>query len=80
VRFGAPLFPEEGETHQSFTARMTQAIAELLDEDRTTWWEALQRAERGETPPPYGPSGPEWLKRWEGTRPIERRGSRKTWE
>jgi 1-acyl-sn-glycerol-3-phosphate acyltransferase len=55
-------------------------VAELLDEDRTTWWEALQRAERGETPPPYGPSGPEWLKRWEGTRPIERRGSRKTWE
>jgi 1-acyl-sn-glycerol-3-phosphate acyltransferase len=80
VRIGAPLFPEEGETHQAFTARMTQAVAELLDEDRTTWWEALQRAERGETPPPYGPTGPEWLKRWEGTRPIERRGSGKTWE
>ncbi|MDH5314265.1 MAG: hypothetical protein OEW66_10595, partial [Actinomycetota bacterium] len=70
----------EGETHQAFTARMTQAVAELLDEDRTTWWESLRRAERGETPPPYGPTGPEWLKRWEGTRPIERHGSGKTWE
>ena len=80
VRIGSPLFPAEGETHQAFTARMTQAVAELLDEDRTTWWESLQRAERGETPPPYGPSSPEWRKRWEGSRPIERRGTRKTWE
>ena len=61
VRYGAPLFPEEGETHQAFSLRMTQAVAELHDEDRTTWWESLQRAERGETPhAATGPTGPEW--------------------
>ena len=48
---------------------MTQAVAVLLDEDRTTWWEALQRAEHGETPAIAGPQGPDWLRKWEGSRP-----------
>ena len=50
VRYGEPLYPREGETHQAFSLRMTQAVAELHDEDRSTWWDALHRAEQGETP------------------------------
>ena len=80
VRFGAPLYPEEGETHQAFSLRMTQAVAELHDEDRSTWWEALHRAERGETPSLHGPTGPDWLRRWEGSRPVPKRRSSSTWE
>ena len=80
VRFGAPLFPEEGETHQDFSRRMAQAVAQLHDEDRTTWWDALLRAEAGETPSLAGPSGPAWRRRWEGSRPIPRRGPGKTWK
>lgn len=80
VRFGAPLYPEEGETHQSFSLRMTQAVAELHDEDRSTWWEALHRAEQGETPSLHGPTGPDWLRRWEGSRPVPKRRSSSTWE
>jgi 1-acyl-sn-glycerol-3-phosphate acyltransferase len=80
VRYGAPLFPAEGETHQAFSLRMTQAVAELHDEDRSTWWESLHRAQRGETPTLLGPSGPEWRRKWEGSRPLERRGPDKTWK
>jgi 1-acyl-sn-glycerol-3-phosphate acyltransferase len=80
VRYGRPLAPKEGETHQDFSRGMAQAIAQLHDEDRSTWWEALRRAERGETPSLAGPRGPGWLRRWEGSRPVPRRGPDKVWE
>ena len=54
----APLFPEPRRDASGVLARMPQAVAELFDEDRTNWWEALQRAERGETPSLDGPDGP----------------------
>jgi 1-acyl-sn-glycerol-3-phosphate acyltransferase len=79
VRYGRPLLPIEGETHQDLSRRMYQAVAQLHDEDRTTWWEALKRAEDGKTPSLAGPQGPSWLRRWDGSRPIPRRGSPKTW-
>ena len=80
IRYGRALYPAEGETHQDLSRRMAQAVAELFDEDRTTWWDSLHRAERGETPSLIGPDGPDWLKRWEGSRPIARRGDPRTWE
>jgi 1-acyl-sn-glycerol-3-phosphate acyltransferase len=79
VRYGAPLSPKEGESHQDLSRRMTQAVARLHDEDRTTWWDSLQRSERGETPSLSGPKGPRWLRTWEASRPITRRGRRPTW-
>jgi len=80
VRFGAPLFPQESESHQGFSRRMAHAVARLHDEDRTTWWDALRRAEAGQTPSLAGPAGAAWRRRWEGSRPIARRGPGKTWE
>jgi len=79
VRYGQPLHPREGETHQELSLRMQQAIAELFDEDRTTWWQARQRAARDETPKLSGPAGPGWLRTWEGSRPIRRRGKPPAW-
>ena len=79
VRYGRALRPEEGETHQDLSRRMTQAIAELLDEDRTTWWESLRRAERDETPATSGPQGPSWLRVWEGSRSPARRTKPPAW-
>ena len=76
----AGLFAVYGRSHQSFSLRMTQAVAELHDADRSTWWEALHRAERGETPSLHGPTGPDWLRRWEGSRPVPKRRSSSTWE
>lgn len=79
VRYGRPLHPQEGETHQELSLRMQHAIAELFDEDRTSWWQARQRAARAETPRLAGPAGPSWLRSWEGSRPIRRTGKRPTW-
>ena len=79
VRYGRPLHPQEGETHQELSLRMQHAIAELFDEDRTSWWQARQRAARAETPRLTGPAGPSWLRSWEGSRPIRRTGKRPTW-
>ena len=80
VRYGAPIVPEEGETHQHLSLRMQQAIAQLFDEDRTTWFEANQRAAKGETPKMTGPTGPGWIRIWEGSRPIRRSGKRPVWK
>ncbi|MFB3739489.1 MAG: lysophospholipid acyltransferase family protein [Candidatus Velamenicoccus archaeovorus] len=79
VRYGEALRPREGETHQELSLRMQQAIAELFDEDRTSWWEARRRSAAGETPKMAGPAGPRWLRTWEGTRPVKRTGKRPTW-
>jgi len=80
MRYGAPLYPEEGESHQALSVRMQQAVMALFDEDRTSWFEATGRAERGETPSLAGPSGAVWRRTWEGSRPVQRRGRPKTWE
>jgi 1-acyl-sn-glycerol-3-phosphate acyltransferase len=80
IRYGAALYPQEGETHQELSMRMQRSIAELHDEDAATWWVALHRAERGETPPLTGPTGAGWRRRWDGMRPIGRRGPGRTWE
>jgi len=79
VRYGPALEPEEGETHQAFSLRMQHAIAELFDEDRTSWWEARRRAAAGQTPRISGPQGPKWLRTWEGSRPVRRRGTPPVW-
>jgi 1-acyl-sn-glycerol-3-phosphate acyltransferase len=80
VRYGAPIYPREAETHQSFSQRMTQAVGVLLDEDKSTWWEALRRAEEGETPAIGGQQGPRWRRTWEGSRPVSRGAPDRTWK
>ena len=47
IRFGEPLRPAEGESPRSFAPRIKDAVAALLDEDRSTWWEARRRAASG---------------------------------
>ncbi len=79
VRYGRPLHPRPDETHQALSLRMQQSIAELFDEDRTSWWEARHRAERGDTPKLVGPAGARWRRMWEGSRPIRRSGEPPAW-
>jgi 1-acyl-sn-glycerol-3-phosphate acyltransferase len=79
VRYGAPLQPEDGETHQALSRRMTRAVAMLHDEDRSSWWESLRRAAEDQTPSLTGPQGPRWLRTWEGSRPLPKRGRTPTW-
>ncbi|MGZ4153321.1 MAG: lysophospholipid acyltransferase family protein [Actinomycetota bacterium] len=79
VRYGEALRPAEGESHQELSLRMQQAIAELFDEDRSSWWEARRRSAAGSTPRMSGPTGPRWLRTWEGSRPVRRTGRPPTW-
>ena len=78
IRYGRELVPEEGESHQALSLRMQQAVAELFDEDRTTWFEAVVARDEGRrrrrSP---GPSGPAWVRTWEGTRPVPRQRRRR---
>ncbi len=80
MRYGDPIYAEEGETHQALSLRMQQAVMALFDEDRTDWFRAIARAERGETPSLAGPAGAPWRRTWEGSRPVARRGRPRAWE
>ncbi len=69
VRFGRALHAAEGESARSFAPRIRAAVAELLDEEQSTWWETRRRAVRGETPDPSGPEVAEWRRVWEQVDP-----------
>lgn len=80
IRFGEPIYPAEGEDHRELSTRMAMAVAELLDEDRATWFESRLRAGRGETEIPMAPTTmPDWRQQWDGSRPLPRRGPRRAW-
>ena len=55
IRFGEPLVPGPDETPRSLAPRIRDAVAGLLDEDSSTWWEARRRAAARETPGPQRP-------------------------
>jgi 1-acyl-sn-glycerol-3-phosphate acyltransferase len=69
VRFGEALHPAEGESARDFAARVRAGVATLLDEERSTWWEARRRAAAGTTPDPSGPQVAQWRRVWEQTEP-----------
>lgn len=65
IRFGEPLVAGSDETVRDFAPRIKDAVAALLDEDRTTWWEARRRVAARETPDPSGPKVAQWRRVWE---------------
>lgn len=79
LRFGRAVHPGIDERAEAFNPRIEAALAELLDEERTDWWQARVRAANGEALPSpsgasatTGPEGPRWLRVWEASRPIAR--------
>ncbi|HEY8457952.1 MAG TPA: lysophospholipid acyltransferase family protein [Actinopolymorphaceae bacterium] len=79
IRYGEPIWPAEDESPRSFAPRIRDAVARLLDEDHTTWWEATRRAARGETPDPAGPPVATWRRIWAQTAPPVSQRSRSVW-
>jgi len=65
IRFGEPLHARQDEGVREFAPRIKAAVAALLDEDKTTWWESRQRAATGATPDPSGPDVARWRRVWE---------------
>ena len=84
VRFGDPILPDPGESARTLGPRIRTAVASLLDEETTTWWEAQRRAATGTTPDPSGPADqPEWRRVWDQLEPVtphpEAHGYRRPW-
>jgi 1-acyl-sn-glycerol-3-phosphate acyltransferase len=70
ICFGAPMSAKPGEEPRAFNARLHDAVAHLLDEERSTWWAAARRAADGTTPAPEGPQVAEWRRLWAQTEPV----------
>ncbi len=70
LRFGEPLRPGEHESARAFATRIRSGVAELLDEDQSTWWEAKRRAAAGATPDPAGPDVAPWRRVWQQTETL----------
>lgn len=80
VRFGRAVRPRDGEDAASFNERLRAGLAVTLDEERSTWWDAIRREARGETTPASGPAdAPRWRRVWEASRPLEARGRPRAW-
>src|SRR3954471_6271458 len=60
VRFGEAVHPEPDEQPRALAGRLQSSVSRLLDEEKTTWWEAARRAAEGNTPSPQGPQVAEW--------------------
>jgi 1-acyl-sn-glycerol-3-phosphate acyltransferase len=71
IRFGPALRPAADDTARTFAPRVRSAVAALLDEERTSWWEAQRRAAAGATPDPAGPRVAAWRRVWEQSAPLE---------
>jgi 1-acyl-sn-glycerol-3-phosphate acyltransferase len=78
IRFGDPLHPESGESPRSFAPKIRDAVAALLDEESSTWWEAKRRAAAGEIPDPSGPDVAAWRRVWAQTASPEVDGARRS--
>lgn len=77
VRFGEPLMPGPDETSREFAPRVRAAVAALLDEDASTWWEARRRVAAGATPDPSGPDVAGWRRVWTQSAPPTVPGSQR---
>lgn len=75
VRFGEPLHAAPGESARDFATRIREAVAVLLDEEATSWWDARRRASTGTTPDPSGPAVAQWRRVWTQSAPPEGIGS-----
>ncbi len=65
VVFGAPMWPEQGESTRRFNARIEAEATVLGDEALTDYWSARSRAARGESPSLTGPEHTSWRRDWD---------------
>ncbi len=67
VRYGRPLYAEQGESIRDFGPRIEAALAQLRDEDAGNWYAAARRAAEGASPSLTGPQAAPWRRRWAAT-------------
>ena len=70
VRFGRPLWPRANESAADFNQRMRAGLAITLNEDRSTWWDAIRN---GDSDAASGPDVARWRRVWEASAPMPER-------
>lgn len=71
VRFGTPLRPAEAESPRDLLRRLESALAELAEEESSTWWQARRAAVAGTSADPTGPVAARWRRTWAATAPAD---------
>ena len=81
MRFGEPLHPGAARALRELAPRIEAAVAELVDEDQSTWWEARRAGAAGTTPDPSGPDVAQWRRVWAQTAEVTtpEGGPRRVW-
>lgn len=79
VRYGAPLFPDSGESARHFAGRMQQDVARLWSEEDVGWWRSLRAQADGAMELPSGPDAARWRRVWESTRPLPESDPPRVW-
>ena len=80
INVGAPLRAEADEHRREFARRVEAAVAALADETSSDWWQARQRAARGDSPSLVGPDGAGWRRAWAlDDRKSRRRSAKVRW-
>ncbi len=64
LTFGEPIVARPGEDARRLALRIEQGVAALADEATSDWWQARQRAHRGQTPTLSGPDLVSWRRAW----------------
>ncbi len=79
LRFGDPLRQQAGEGPRELGARIEAAVAQLIDEDQTSWWDAKRRAAQGHDAATSGPDVARWRRVWGQTAAPAVRTHRRIW-
>jgi 1-acyl-sn-glycerol-3-phosphate acyltransferase len=79
VRFGPPVRPEPGTGARELAPLIEQAVARLVDEDASSWWDAARRAARDGSTAQVPPADAGWRRVWESTAPPRVRRHRRVW-
>src|SRR4030081_907180 len=79
IRFGLPIRPLEGERPSAFSDRLRQGLGKVLEEDHSSWWNAIRLDASGELFDPGGPQVATWRRMWESSRPIRPSRAKSIW-
>ncbi|MFF0018018.1 lysophospholipid acyltransferase family protein [Streptomyces sp. NPDC005374] len=76
VRFGQPLYPQQGESAWDFSSRLSEAVARLWNEEDLGWYGAMRESQESAVARPTGSgTAASWRRIWESSRPLPK-GSR----